>query len=57
MNFQHKHIKDITNINKGTRDSWDVLRKPTSITKNECFCKFINIAHESTLRNRYAIEC
>jgi hypothetical protein len=27
MNFKHKHIKDMKNINKGKEDGWDALRK------------------------------
>ena len=34
MNFKQQHIKYITTITKGKRDSWNALKKATSITKN-----------------------
>ena len=45
MNFKHKHIKDITNINKGKRYSWDVLIKATSNTKS----KYVS-CHDTTYK-------
>ena len=35
MSFKHKPNKYITTINKGKEDSWNALRKATSITKKE----------------------
>ena len=48
MNFNHKNIKDITTSKKGTKDSWNALRKATSISRRDKLCKFNNIAHEGT---------
>ena len=56
MNFKFNHNQGITNITKGKIDSWDALSKATSIISTNRICKFINIAHESTLRERYTIE-
>ena len=51
MNFNQEILKNITTNNKGTKASWDKLRKATSIKKMDSKSIFINIAHESTLRN------
>ena len=51
MNFNQENLKNITTNNKGTKASWDILRKATSIKRKDSNCNFINIAHESTLRN------
>ena len=51
MNFNQENLKNITTNNKGTRVSWDILRKVTSIINRDSFCKIINIAHKSSLRN------
>ena len=51
MNFNQKNLKNTTTNNKGTKASWNVLRKATSIIKRDSICKFINIAHKSSLRN------
>ena len=50
MNFNQENLKNITTNNKGTKASWDILRKATSI-KKDSNCNFINIAHEGTLSN------
>ena len=49
--FNQENLKNITTNNKGTKASWNVLRKATSIIKMDSFCNFINIAHKSSLRN------
>ncbi len=51
MNFNQENLKNITTNNKGTKASWDILRKATSIRKKDSKSNFINIAHESILRN------
>ena len=57
MNFNQENLKNITTNNKGTKASWNILRKATSIIKRDISCNFINIAHKSSLRNWYAINC
>ena len=49
--LQPRKSQNITTNNKGTRVSWDILRKVTSIINRDSFCKIINIAHKSSLRN------
>ena len=51
MNFNQENLKNITTNNKGTKASWNVLRKATSIINRDSFCNFLNIAHKSSLRN------
>ena len=51
MNFNQENLKIVTTNNKGTKASWDILRKATSIKEKDSNCNFINIAYESTLRN------
>ena len=53
--LQPRKSQNITTNNKGTRVSWDILRKVTSIIRRDLFCNFINITHVSSLRKRYAI--
>jgi hypothetical protein len=43
MNFTHKRIKYITTITKGKRDSWNALRKATSITNQGYQNKELNL--------------
>ena len=43
INFKHKHSKYITTITKGTRDSWNALKKATSITKKWYKNKELNL--------------
>jgi len=42
MNFQHEPIKDITNINKGTRDNWDAFEKSNKYHKERIFLQIKN---------------
>ena len=49
--LQPRKSQNITTNNKGTRASWDILRKATSIIKRDSFYNFIKIAHKSSLRN------
>ena len=51
MNFNQENLKNITTNNKGSKASWEVLRRATSIIKKDSNCNFINIAHKSSLRN------
>ena len=51
MNFNQENLKNITTNNKGSKASWHVLRKATSITNMDLFRNFINIAHKSSLRS------
>ena len=51
MNSNKKILKNIATNNKGTKASWDKKRKATSIKNMGSKSNFINIAHESTLRN------
>ena len=41
MNFNQENLKNITNNNKGTKASWNVLRKAISIIKKDANCNFI----------------
>ena len=40
MNFNQENLKNITTNNKGTRASWDILRKATSIIKKDSNLQF-----------------
>ena len=48
MNFDKENLKNITTNNKGTKASWVILSKATSITKKDSKSNCTNITHKST---------